>query len=204
MLKLLTFLGILLVGCVSGANSQVPKPCEQPNTYLIDKEKPSVYIEFEQFGKGTDWTQSRLGEVSEKIKIEKGKDVWLRLYNNSCWDLKIPTFSMYMAKATDPANPGKFKFEFGQIQDGAVANIFYSVEEQDRKQVVWGGDMSSRSYLHPGYSVLFPVFREHLEKNRSIYMDFNYGWETKDYSNNLAPEHHAFFLGYRLEEVKSK
>jgi hypothetical protein len=195
--------GLLIVGCILATLAQLPKTCEQPTTYLIDQEKPSVYLEFEQFGKADDWAQSRLGEISEKPKIEKGKDVWLRLYNNSCWDLKIPTFSMYMSKVPDSANPGKFKIAFA-IQDGAAANVFYNVEEQDRKGVPWGGDSYSISVLRPGNSIVFPVFREHLEKSRSIYVNFNYGWEMKQFSNNLTPLHRSFFWSYRLEEVKDK
>lgn len=183
---------------------QPPKACEQLNAILIDKEKPSVYLEFERFGKAEDWKQSRLGEVSEKPKIEKGNDVWLRLYNNSCWELKIPTFGMYMSKVPDPANEGKVKILFGRIADGNAANVFYNVEEQDRKGVPWGGHGYSESYLPSGFSLVFPVHREHLENDRSIYVNFNYGWETKRFSSNLNPLHRAFFWGYRLEEVKEK
>ncbi|MGQ0542630.1 MAG: hypothetical protein ACT4O9_12375 [Blastocatellia bacterium] len=117
--------------------------------------------------------------------------------------MKIPTFSMYVSKVPDPANPGKFKIGFA-MQDGAAANVFYNVEEQDRKGVLWGGDSYSISVLRPGNSIVFPVFHEHLEKGRSVYVNFNYGWETKQHSNNLDPLHRSFFWGYRLEEVNSK
>jgi hypothetical protein len=183
---------------------QVNKVCEQPNSILIDKEKPSVYLEFEQFGKADDWKQSKLGEVSEKPKIEKGKDIWLRLHNNSCWELKIPTHSMYMSKVPDATDSSKSKIVFGRIADGNAANVFYNVEEQDRRGVPWGGHGFSESYLPSGFSLIFPVYREHLENDRSIYVNFNYGWETKRFSSNLAPLHRAFFWGYRLEEVKEK
>lgn len=195
------FLSVVLSSFVFG---QTSKACEQPNAILIDKEKPSVYLEFEQFGKAEDWKASKLGEASEKPKIEKGNDIWLRLHNNSCWELKIPTFSMYMSKVSDPTNVGKTKIAFGRIADGTAANVFYKVEENDRKQVVWGGHSYSESYLPSGFSIVFPVHREHLEKDRSIYVSFNYGWETKRFSSNLDPLHRAFFWGYRLEEVKKK
>lgn len=204
MIKRLITFAALTVASLPGIFSQAPRHCDKPNTYLIDEDKPSVYLEFEQFGKAGDWKQARLGEESAQPKIEKGKDVWLRLYNNSCWELKIPTFSMYTSKIPDPANPGKMKIAFGQLPDATMANVFYKVEEQDRKQVVWGGDSHSNSWLPPGYSVLFPVYREHLENSRSIYVDFNFGWETKQFSNNLDPLHRSFFWGYRLEEAKAK
>lgn len=186
------------------AFAQASKICEQPKAYIINKEKPSVYIEFEQFGKADDWQNARLGEVSKKLEIKKGNDVWLRLYNNSCWELQIPTFSMYMSMVKDEANPEKKKVIFGRIEDGTAANVFYKVEEDDRKQVVWGGHSYSESFLPPGFSVLFPVHREHLENDRSIYVNFTYEWESKQFSSNLSPLHRSFFWGYRLEEVKKK
>jgi len=179
------------------------KPCDASTGYVIDTEKPSVYIEFEQFGKADDWQSSRLGEVSKKPEIKNGNDVWLRLYNNSCWDIQFRTLSGYMHTVPDPANPGKIKLAF-DILDGTAANVAYTSEEQDGKVVPWGGDNFSLSYLPSGRSLVFPVYKMHLEKSRSIYVAFNYGWEKDKFSNNLAPDHHSFFWGYRLEEVKKK
>jgi len=193
-------LAIVLVGHVVGQRRAV---CEQPNTYVIDKEKPSVYLEFEQFGKADDWANSKIGAVSQKPKIEKGKDIWLRLYNNSCWDIKFRTLTGYMHLIPDQANHGKVKLAF-DIPDGTAANVIYTSQEQDGKVVPWGGDNFSSSYLPSGRSLVFPVYREHLEKDRSIYVSFNYGWEGDKFSNNLAPDHHSFFWGYRLEEVTNK
>ncbi len=204
MVKAILAFVFLIWVCVTGSLAQTPKPCDLANGYLIDKEKPSIYIEFAQFGKADDWKQSRLGEISQKPVIKKGNDVWLRLYNNSCWEIRLTTLSMYVTKIADPANPGKFKMVFGQIQDGNVANVVYTSEEQDGKFVPWAGDSFSTSSIASGHSLLFPVYREHLEKSRSIYVKFHYGWEIKDFSNNLAPDHHAFFWGYRLEEEKKK
>jgi hypothetical protein len=141
------------------------KPCEQSTGYVIDKDKPSVYIDFEQFGKADDWQSSRLGEVSNKPKIMKGNDVWLRLYNNSCWDIQFKTLTGYIHFEPDAANPGKVKLAF-DILDGAVANVAYTSEEQDGKVVPWGGDSFSLSYLPSGRSLVFPVYKTHLEKNR--------------------------------------
>lgn len=181
--------------------SQQKFTCDSSTNFLIDKEMPSVYLTFERFGKATSWTQSKIGEWSDKSKIEKGDDVWLRLHNNSCWDIKFKTDSLYLSKTTID---GKFKLIYGILEDGALANVQYSVEEQNRKQVPYGNDMANLSALPPGKSILFGVFKEHLSKSRSIYVDFNYSWEFKDFSNNLAPLHRAFFWGYRLEEERGK
>jgi hypothetical protein len=175
--------------------------CDESTNFLLDKEMPSVYLTFERFGKAGSWTQSKIGEWSDKSKIEKGDDIWLRLHNNSCWEIKFRTDSLYISKTTVD---GKFKVSFGVLEDGAIANIQYSVEEQNRKQVSYGSDMANTSLLQSGKSVLFGVFKDHLSKSRSIYVDFSYGWEVKDFSNNLAPEHRTFFWGYRLEEKREK
>lgn len=200
MKRFLIIIGFVFVFNFTGF-SQQKVSCDSTTNFLIDKEMPSVYLTFETFGRATSWTQSKVGEWSDKSKIEKGDDVWLRLHNNSCWDIKLRTDSLYLSKTTVD---GKFNLIYGILEDGALANVQYSVEEQNRKQVSYGSDMANLSSLPSGKSVLFGVFKEHLSKSRSIYVDFNYGWEVKDFSNNLAPLHRAFFWGYRLEEVRKK
>ncbi len=177
--------------------------CENTKDYRLDKNNPTVYLTFERFGKAKDdWKQSKLGEWSDKSKIEKGNDVWLRLHNNSCWDISFQTDSLYISKIASLDDPNKPKIVFGALEDGAITNIQYRIEEQNRKQVLYGSDMSSLSALASGKSVLFCVFREHLSNSRSIYVDFNYEWEKDNWSNNLAPLHRSFFWGYRLKEEK--
>ena len=181
--------------------SQQKFVCDETTNYLIDKEMPGVYLTFERFGKATDWRQSKIGEWSDKSAIQKGDDIWLRLHNNSCWSIKFVTDSLYISKTTVD---GKFKPVFGILEDGAIANVQYSIEQQNGKQVPYGSDTGSLSALPSGKSILFGVFKDHLSKNRSIYVDFSYDWEVKGFSNNLKPMHRSFFWGYRLEEEKSK
>jgi hypothetical protein len=200
MKRFVVIFSVLIFASLSGF-SQQKLICNATTNYLIDKEMPSVYLTFERFGKATDWKQAKLGEWSDKSAVQKGNDVWLRLHNNSCWEIKFRTDSLYISKTTVD---GKFKPIFGILENGAIANIQYSIEEQNGRQVPYGSDMASLSTLPSGKSVLFGVFKEHLSKNRSIYVDFNYSWEVKDFSNNLAPLHRAFFWGYRLEEEEKK
>jgi hypothetical protein len=199
---------ILLFVFSALAFSQPKGACENVKGYRLDEKNPSVYINFERFGKAKgDWKESRIGELNDKSndksKIEKGDDVWLRLYNNSCWDISLQTDSLYISKDASE-NSEKPKIIFGIIPDGAIANIQYRIEEQNRKQVPYGSDMSNLSTLQSGKTALFCVFKEHLSNSRSIYVDFNYEWETDKWSNNLAPLHRAFFWGYRLKEEKEK
>lgn len=200
MKRFIVILSILIFTSLCIFSQQKPV-CDESTNYLIDKAMPSVYLTFEQFGKATDWKQAKLGEWSDKSAIQKGDDVWLRLHNNSCWEIKFRTDSLYIKKTTVD---GKFKPIFGVLEDGAIANVQYNVEEQNRKEVSYGSHTGSISSLPSGKSILFGVFKEHLAKSRSIYVDFTYGWEIKDFSNNLAPLHRAFFWGYRLEEEREK
>ncbi len=198
MKRVFVLIGFLIFTNLAGF-AQEKVVCDESTNFLIDIEKPSVYLNFEQFGKATDWKQSKLGEWSDKSKIQKGGDVWLRLHNNSCWDIKLNTDSLYISKTRVD---GKDKIVFGILEDSALANVQYHVEEQNRKQVPYGSHTSNISTLPSGKSILFGVFKEHLSNSRSIYVYFNYEWEVKSFSNNLAPEHRAFFWGYRLEEEK--
>jgi len=137
--------------------------------------------------------------ISRTLKREM--IIWLRLHNNSCWEISFTTDSLYVSKTVVD---GKFKAMFGILEDGALANIQYQIEEQDRKQLTYGAHGGSISSLSSGRSVLFGVLREHLENDRSVYVPFQYGWEKKKFSSNLEPLHRSFFWGYRLEEVKEK
>ncbi len=80
-------------------------------------------------------------------------------------------------------------------------NARYQAVENDGKVVQYGGDSYSLSWLPPGRPVIFSVSCEHLSKDRSIYVYFNYEWESgQEYSNNLSPEHRSMYWGYRLRE----
>ena len=94
MKRFVLIFSILICASLSIFSQQKPI-CDETTNYLIDKEMPSVYLTFEQFGKATDWKQAKLGEWSDKSAIQKGNDIWLRLHNNSCWEIKFRTDSLY-------------------------------------------------------------------------------------------------------------
>lgn len=190
---------IVVLCCVSGFTQK--GKCDETTNFVLDSEKPSVYITFERFGKATDWKESKFGEWSDKSGIKDGNDIWLRLHNNSCWEITFATDSLYISKTEVD---GKFKPIFGILEDGAIVSVQYKVEEQDRQQVAYGAHGYNISSLSSGRSVLFGVLKEHLENDRSIYVPFQYGWEKKIFSSNLEPQHRSFFWGYRMEEVKKK
>jgi hypothetical protein len=142
----------------------------------------------------------RMAEAGESARSkDKGKDVWLRLHNNSKFAISFRTDSMYLGKRVsfyEAPNGSKIL----SLVDGAEVSVQYQIQEQNRCLVPYGSDMSFQSWLVPGRSILFSVRREHLANGRMIYIDFNYDWEKGDrYSNNLAPAHRSEYYGYRLE-----
>jgi hypothetical protein len=193
---------LLFLACAVTIVAQQPN-CGETTGFSLNPEKPSIYIEFEQFGKADDWGGYKLGEPMKKPDIKKGDDIWLRLRNNSCWDITFRSLSSYMQLIPDPADASKKKLSF-DLADGIAVNVAYVSQEQNSKVVPWGGDNFSVSKLPSGRSIVFPVYKEHLANGRSIYVPFNYTWEKDKWSDNLPPEHHSFFWDYRMEEVKKK
>src|SRR6478672_9681901 len=78
-----TFAALALLCMWFSCYGQSPK-CGETTGFVLNPDKPSVYLEFEQFGRADDWGSYRLGEPMKKPDIKKGDDVWLRLFNNSC------------------------------------------------------------------------------------------------------------------------
>lgn len=199
-MKFVALISILILNVVCLA--QKPK-CDEETGFALDANKPTVYLEFVQFGKASDWGSYKLGEPMKKPDIKKGDDIWLRLNNNSCWGISFRSLSSIVQLIDDTENPGKKKLSFDLV-DGLAVNVAYISQEQDSKVVPWGGDTFSVSRLRSGKSIVFPVYKEHLEKQRSIYVPFNYSWETDKWGSNLPPEHHTFYWGYRLKEESKK
>ncbi len=175
-IKLIGLLVLALFGVLNLYGQQQPV-CDVGSEYLIDSRWPSVFLEFERFGK---WKPT-VGSDGEPT-IEKGSEVWLRLRNNSCW---------------------KIKFEGWLDGDGTtlVGKTFYTAVEGNGKYIPQNyGDTSVVSTLPPGSSLLFPVRKIHLRDGHSIYVKFEYGWEGLSVLN---PEHRAYFRR-NLEDLQTK
>ena len=196
---------IILVALSSFSFSQQTQPCGTSKDVRIVKNKPTVYLSFERFGKATNPLDAKLFEPTTKLKSkEKGDDVWLRLHNNSCWEISFVTDSLYVSKVKSENGSNKPKILFGVLDDDIEVNIKYSVLDDDGKQVPVGTDTGSISGLPSGRSILFCVHRAHLSKGRSIHVNFNYEWEVDRYSNNLAPVHRSEYYSYRLEDEEAR
>src|SRR2546423_554526 len=118
---------------------------QQTTTQTVDdiriaKDKPTVYLTFERFGKAIDPSRSRIAEtqVATSESKKKGDDVWLRLHNNTRWSIVFRTWSYYFGKITKPYRPGEGS-SF-QLSDGMEVNTIYTVIESDGRRVASAGD----------------------------------------------------------------
>lgn len=165
----------------------------------VSKNRPSVFLTFERFGKAINPMEARLAEKGGTSKSkEKGEDIWLRLHNNTRVLIEIPTWSLYLTRYQRPDGSTAFG-----LSDGMEVSALYGVLESDGRHVLYGGDSFSNSLLPPGRSVIFSVSRDHLSKNRSIFVWFRYEWEWESrlgYAEGKEPSHRAEFYSYQLPE----
>jgi len=66
-------IAVFVVFCSLSEFAQT-RTCDETTDFVLDKEKPSVYLTFEKFGKALDWKESKLGQWSDKSNIKKGDD----------------------------------------------------------------------------------------------------------------------------------
>lgn len=208
MSKLLGALIVLVVHSVL-VFSQQAQPCDASKDVRIEKDKPTVYLTFERYGKAVNPFDVRMLEPSNTAKSkEKGSDVWLRLHNNTCWAIRITTFSAYLPKERKPSETVLDYFKRGfYLENDAEISIDYEVEEKDGKRLISAIDNHSISEVPPGVSVLFSVARDNLSisKERSIFVRYNYVWEARD--KDLItdePEHRVEYRSYDLENQGRK
>jgi hypothetical protein len=173
------FFAILIALLITASRlfSQTATPCGGSNSYVADSNYPSVYLAFERFGR---W-EPNPGQDGEPT-IVKGDEVWLRLRNNSCGSIRFEGFSNSHGTTL-------------------VGKSYYVAAESDGKYIPQSyGDTRLGLSLPAGSAFLFPVKKEHLTNLRSIFVEFEYGWEKANVRN---PIHRAFFRR-SVEELKSK
>jgi hypothetical protein len=171
------------------------------NDVHISKDHPTVYITFERFGKAINPLDLPLAEPSETSRSkEKGNDVWLRLHNNTRWAIRFTTWSMYIGKGASPKERLTGEGSSFKLGDGMEVSIAYGVEEPDGRGVRYTViDHYTQSWLPSGRSVIFCVPRPLLSKERTVYVRFNYEWESEQpYAEGHEPGHLARFYGNNL------
>lgn len=143
----------------------------------LKKAEPNVYISLERQGA---WQPIKRSESKSRV--------WLRLHNNSKWD--ILTCMWDIPKV------------YGD------KDIPYEVETIDRLSRNKLPTMTNREdscgmeFIESGKSVVFSIPREHLSDGLAIKVQFRYEWEIDDdgFINDEEPRHFAYFYSSGLRE----
>jgi len=150
-------------------------------------------------------------DKSEPADLKTANVVLLRLHNNTSWTIGFPTESMYVGLAVTAWSFCDGTGVLG-LRDGIEANGRYEVEVLKDERTPTGGrltkqlgldrsDVSSTSWLPPGRSVIIAVLREHLKRGFTIYLPFNYEWETeKRHVRGDEAQHRVYFYFWNLPE----
>jgi WD40 repeat protein len=124
---------------------------------------------YDHYGEALNPLEQHMGETGKANKSLITKSaadadgVWLRLRNNSSLPISFRTDSSYFSQSGCTG-----------LCDGAEVSIQYGIEEANGKPVPWGLDMSFRSVLPPGASVLFSVNKMHLQNRRTVFVSYSY------------------------------
>jgi hypothetical protein len=136
----------------------------------LNKNKPHVFISFE-----------REGKIDPLYEGESDRRIWLRLYNNSKWQIKF---------CSSPISP-EYK-EYGETE------ITYEIERYQGSGETPGtssSDSCGYLLLNSGKSIRFSIPREHLSYGLAVKIPFRYEWETDPdgLESLLEPKHFVYF-----------
>ena len=202
--KLLTT--VLIILCVAAAAPAQRRARGRTAGSRISRERPTVYLTFEKYAKAIDPRECRGdgGAGDPARSKEPGRDVWLRLHNNTRWVVMVPTRQFYFSRRA------LYRLADGRtipaLGEGMEINAFYEVAEGDGARVVVLQCDIGESYsmhLPPGTSVIFSVRREYLSGGRSISVEFDYEWERHG-AGGREPTHLIRFSGSDLPKEQDK
>lgn len=193
-------------------NTDAPKPCATGADVQLSYRDPTIYLTYDHAG-NIEASVARLMEggpqestrKSDKVDARNAKFLWLRLHNNTPWTIAFPTESLYVGTAITPWRLCDGVGVLG-LRDGLDVNAYYRVDSAARERhpppIVPGRiDVMPTSWLPPGRSVIFQVRREYVTERYSVYLPFNYEWETrKGVLRGGEPEHRAYFYAWMLPE----
>lgn len=189
LLTLLLFVGFPSLGYV---RAQRNAPNKASNAVRLTKGKPSVYITFERRGK--------------RAPLESGESnegVWLRLHNNTRWEISFCAFGVPEVYGEAGVYYEVEKIPF-QESGGSYAQTMQGDTPARRENIeppigYRKGHVCHVYKLPPGKSIVFSVPREHLAENLAIKVAFNYGWEeSEDIISGLEPQHSVYFYATSL------
>lgn len=171
---ILSLIFIFSLNCCSygQSNNQASK------NMVIDKSKPSIFIDFKEIGEGT---PIRADETIERV--------FLNLNNNSIWSIYVESF-IY---GDDEKTGIYYEIEReNTILDSKVPKGYRPAHAR-----------SPASELRSGKSLSFSVPQNHLDENLKIRIDFKYEWETDTNLSNSPysqPRHSIYFSYSELKK----
>ena len=160
MLRSMVMMAMLVVG-TTGALRQEGATWRKADIYL-DSNRPSVFIDF--------------------VRVEKssGKGwVWLRLYNNTRWEIRYKADPIHLKERGVDAE-----------------NVRYENSSKDGRSTS-GGDMVRVEDLQPGEFIYFRVPLSKIDyRGWMISVDFEFGWED----THNEPQHRVHFSYFDLPQ----
>src|SRR5262245_51835905 len=183
--------------CISTTLGLQGRSQNEASSFLIRKDRPSVYIEFE-----------RIGKAPPLFEGEKEERVWLKLHNNTRWAVVICSFPataeygdigvVYDVKQS----PTPIRTEGrvgGRRTSGKPASKNISQPESSKIPEGYStGDTCAPYYIDSGKSIVFSVPREHLAKNLYIEFEFWAEWENRDNELGNFPQSFVSFSNQGL------
>jgi hypothetical protein len=140
-----------------------------PSAVRLQKNKPTVYIEFE-----------RSGNRAPLFASESNKGIWLRLHNNTKWSIVLDMNGV-------------------PSEDYGDAALIYDVLSDRQVIIPDSCHVCSFNSLGSGHSLLFSIPAEHLSTGRALRIKFSYCWEDSNgVAAGREPEHYVFFYASNL------
>jgi hypothetical protein len=151
----------------------------------VKSDKPTVYLEY---------------------LCQDKKNVYLRMYNNTAWNISVTADELYPSKHQIKLQNGVNTYA---APNGKAISLHYRVgkwaspRENVKVPKVAYPDNGFSNWIASQDSILFLVPIEYLRKDLQVYVRFNYEWEVtrQGYTIN-DPEHRVSFRGIDLSNTK--
>ena len=158
-------------------------------TRKLNKENPSVYIDFVKFD-----------TMNSKIMGKSRKIVWLKLHNNLNTDVSFCYFDQ-----TEKANES-IGLHWEVEKEPPLRVSFNPNRPKDDTEVPDGYpifDVCDTVKVKGGKSIEFPIPEDHFVKNTRIKIMFFYAWEDSYKAvTGFEPLHYVYFYAYNLPKEK--
>lgn len=162
---------LIVVFAISLISAFAQKTETNSSDVRLVKNLPNVYISFE-----------RVGKRKPLHAGESDNGVWLRLHNNSKWQVGFCQWDV-----TKEYGDKDLDYEVEKYKDvKGWASATMATNPEGSCPII---------SIASGKSVLFSVPREHLVEGLAIKVPFRYEWETDSdgFTSDLEPKHFVYF-----------